>query len=51
MGAMTVLTEAEHWQAWLDRYGNDYATDEQRCAAYRDFHTNLAALKEAFTAR
>ncbi|MFV8279829.1 hypothetical protein ACNQPY_26330 [Mycobacteroides abscessus] len=38
----------EHWQAWLDRYGDDYDTDEQRRAAYRDFHTNLATLKEAF---
>ncbi|WP_157897209.1 hypothetical protein [Mycobacteroides salmoniphilum] len=47
---MAVMTEAEHWQAWLDRYGADYATDEARRAAYRDFHTNLAALTEAFNA-
>ena len=25
----------EHWAAWLDRYGDDYATDDERRAAYR----------------
>ncbi|MBS4730532.1 hypothetical protein MSM1_20135 [Mycobacterium sp. SM1] len=39
---------AEHWQAWLDRYGDDYATDGERKAAYRDFKANLAALGEVF---
>lgn len=35
------MNAAEHWQAWLDRYGDDYATDEERRAAYRDFKANL----------
>lgn len=39
---------AEHWAAWLDRYGDDYATDAERRAAYQDFKTNLAALQTAF---
>ena len=39
----------EHWQAWLDRYGADYDTDEQRRAAYRDFKANLARLTEMFS--
>ncbi|MBS4730526.1 hypothetical protein MSM1_20105 [Mycobacterium sp. SM1] len=39
---------AEHWLAWLARYGDDYATDEERRAAYRDFKANLAALGEVF---
>ena len=39
----------EHWRAWLDRYGHDYATDEERRAAYRDFKANLAALTGVFT--
>jgi hypothetical protein len=40
----------EHWQAWLDRYGDDYSTDDERRAAYRDFQTNLAQLNAAFSA-
>ncbi|MBE5507661.1 hypothetical protein E3G54_004996 [Mycobacteroides abscessus] len=42
------MTAAEHWQAWLDRYGNDYDTDQQRHAAYADFQANLAELQHAF---
>lgn len=45
---MTDMSAAEHWQAWLDRYGEDYATDEQRRAAYRDFTANLAEMREVF---
>lgn len=45
---MDPMNEAEHWHAWLDRYGQDYATDEERRAAYRDFKTNLATLTEVF---
>lgn len=41
------MNAAEHWQAWLDRYADDYATDEERRAAYRDFKSNLARLTEA----
>lgn len=44
------MDAAEHWQAWLDRYGDDYATDDQRRAAYRDFKANLARLTEMFSA-
>lgn len=40
------MSAAEHWQAWLDRYGDDYATDEERRAAYRDFKANLADYTE-----
>ncbi len=45
-----LMTPAEHWEAWLDRYGDDYATDEERRAAYRDFKANLASLTQAFSA-
>lgn len=41
------VNAAEHWQAWLDRYADDYATDNERRAAYRDFKANLARLTEA----
>jgi hypothetical protein len=34
---------------WLQRYGADYATDEERRAAYRDFKANLARLTEMFS--
>jgi hypothetical protein len=44
------MDAAEHWRAWLDRYGADYATDEERRAAYRDFKANLARLTEMFSA-
>lgn len=44
------MSAAEHWQAWLDRYGDDYATDEERRAAYRDFKANLADYTERFSA-
>jgi hypothetical protein len=36
--------------AWLHRYGDDYSTDEERRAAYRDFKANLARLTEMFSA-
>jgi hypothetical protein len=39
----------EHWQAWLHRYGDDYSTEEERRAAYRDFKANLARLTEMFS--
>lgn len=45
-----LVEAAEHWQAWLDRYGDDYSTDEERRAAYRDFKANLARLTEMFSA-
>lgn len=45
---MTDVSAAGHWQAWLDRYGDAYATDEQRRAAYRDFTANLAEMREVF---
>jgi hypothetical protein len=43
------VNAAEHWRAWLHRYGDDYATDEERRAAYRDFKANLAALTDVFS--
>ena len=39
----------EHWAAWLDRYGDDYATDDERRAAYQDFTTNLAEMQAVFS--
>jgi hypothetical protein len=44
-----LMNAAEHWQAWLERYGADYSTDEERRAAYRDFKNNLARLTEMFS--
>jgi len=41
------MTAEEHWQAWLERWGDAYSTDEERRAAYRDFKANLARLSEA----
>lgn len=41
-----LMDAAEHWQAWLERYGADYSTDDERPAAYRDFKSNLARLTE-----
>lgn len=43
------VESGEHWQAWLDRYGDDYSTDEERRAAYRDAKGNLARLTEMFS--
>ena len=40
---------AEHWAAWLDRYGDDYATDDERRAAYQDFKTNLTQMQAVFS--
>ncbi len=39
----------EHWAAWLERYGGDYATHDERRAAYQDFTTNLATMQAAFS--
>lgn len=43
------MNATEHWQAWLERYGDDYATAEERRAAYRDSHANLAELRSVFS--
>ena len=43
------MNDAEHWQAWLERYGADYNTHEERRAAYRDFKDNLATLTRVFS--
>ena len=43
------MDAAEHWAAWLEKYGADYATDNERRAAYRDFKANLATLREVFS--
>ena len=43
------MNSAEHWTAWLQRYGADYATDDERRMAYRDFKANLAAITEVFS--
>jgi hypothetical protein len=50
VGGSTVelMDEAEHWAAWLHRYGDDYSTDEERRAAYRDAQATLATLTEVF---
>ena len=42
---------AEHWAAWLERYGDDYATDTERRAAYRDYQTTLATMQAVFGQR
>lgn len=42
------MNAAEHWQAWLDRYGDIYETDDERRAAYRDFKANLAEMRSVF---
>lgn len=55
MGVMNAHAEppqpgsAEHWELWLDRYGDDYATDDERRGAYRDFQTNLATMQAVFS--
>lgn len=43
------MSAAEHWQAWLDRYGDDYDTDDDRRAAYRDFQANRAEIHAVFS--
>ena len=43
------MSAAQHWRAWLDRYGDDYATDDERRAAYQDFQTNLATMQAVFS--
>jgi len=40
---------AEHRAAWLDRYGDDYATDDERRAAYQDFQANLTEMDGVFS--
>lgn len=42
---------AEHWAAWLERYGDDYNTHDERRAAYQDFQTNLATMQAVFSQR
>ncbi len=39
----------EHWATWLDRYGDDYATHDERRAAYEDFQTNLTTMQTVFS--
>jgi len=39
----------EHWAAWLDRYGDDYSTHDERRGAYQDFQTNLATMQAVFS--
>lgn len=46
---MGFMNAAEHWRAWLDRYGADYATDDELRAAYGDFKANLATLVDVFS--
>lgn len=49
---MTMSAE-EHWHAWLDKWGDAYATDEERRAAYKDHQDELArisAIAEQFRA-
>jgi hypothetical protein len=48
MGHMTHLTAAQQWQAWLDRYGDVYDTDEERRAAYSDFKAKQAEMRDVF---
>lgn len=43
------MDAAEHWAAWLHKYGADYGTDDERRAAYRDFKANLATITEVFS--
>jgi hypothetical protein len=43
------MNAAEHWTAWLQRYGDNYATEAERRAAYRDFKANLATLTDVFS--
>lgn len=40
---------AEHWDLWLEEYGNDYATDKERRDAYQGFLLNLASIQDAFS--
>jgi hypothetical protein len=40
----------EHKAEWLERYGADYATDEDRESAYQDHQENLAVMREVFYA-
>ncbi len=40
---------AEHWALWLEKYGDDYATDTERRDAYQEFRTNLTTIQEAFS--
>ena len=38
------MSSAEHWQAWLERWGDAYDTDDERRAAYRDHQDELARM-------
>ena len=37
----------DHWRQWLARYGDDYDTDQERRAAYREALDTLATLTAA----
>ena len=39
----------EHWALWLEKYGDDYATDNERRGAYQDFRTNLTTVQDVFS--
>lgn len=38
----------DHWQAWLERWGDAYGTDEERRAAYRDHQAELSRMTAIF---
>ena len=42
------MTADEHWQAWLERWGDAYSTDEDRRAAYQDHQAELARMTAIF---
>lgn len=46
---MRRMDPQQHWQAWCERYGDDYDTEEARQDAYRDFNTNLAEMRAVFS--
>src|SRR5260370_42565352 len=45
-----LVNAAEHWQAWLRRYGGHLATHEERPAPYRDLKAHRATPTQAFPA-
>lgn len=42
------MTPHEHKMAWLERYGDDYATAADRESAYQDHQRNLAIMRKVF---
>lgn len=44
------MTPEEHWQAWLERWGDSYSTDEDRRAAYGAHQAELARMTAIFAA-